>query len=128
MLLILHPETTFLNTTILTINFCFKAFQNLPSLQELDLAYNEMKNFEFATLDQVGTLSSFRLNMSHNTLRKLESNGTVYVTDRMRGGVIHTNIAVSCGPTINTYFYRCDGHFSLDDGRPEIQWCKFGNE
>lgn len=49
-----------------------EAFQNLPALEELDLAYNTINELDFAMLDQVGTLSSLRLNMSHNHMFHLE--------------------------------------------------------
>ncbi|XP_050544183.1 chaoptin isoform X2 [Daktulosphaira vitifoliae] len=51
-----------------------EAFQNLPNLQELDLAYNSIQNMDFSFLDQVGMLSYFRLNVSHNQMSKLHVN------------------------------------------------------
>lgn len=53
-----------------------EAFQNLPELEELDLAYNQMNRFDFACLDQVGTLATFKLNISFNNLQNLEMNNS----------------------------------------------------
>lgn len=49
----------------------YEAFQNLPELEDLDMSYNQLKSFDFTVFDQVGTLSIFKVNMSHNTLRDL---------------------------------------------------------
>ncbi|XP_031631630.1 chaoptin isoform X2 [Contarinia nasturtii] len=51
-----------------------EAFQNLPELQHLDLAYNSMGIFDFNICDQVGTLSSLRVNASHNRISELSLN------------------------------------------------------
>uniref|UniRef100_A0A2H8TLK4 Chaoptin n=1 Tax=Melanaphis sacchari TaxID=742174 RepID=A0A2H8TLK4_9HEMI len=58
-----------------------EAFQNLPYLQELDLAYNYIKHMDFTFLDQVGMLSYFRMNVSHNLLSKLSSHYNVSTKD-----------------------------------------------
>lgn len=36
-----------------------EAFQNLPELEELDLAYNQMKTFDFGSLDQVSMVLEY---------------------------------------------------------------------
>ncbi|PNF19532.1 Chaoptin [Cryptotermes secundus] len=64
-----------------------EAFQNLPQLELLDLAYNQLQSLDFSMLDQVGTLSSFHLNVSHNALQQLELNAT-----RGRGGEMSANV------------------------------------
>lgn len=46
----------------------------MPHLELWDLAFNELVDFQFDTLEQVGTLSNFRLNISHNRLTKLAQN------------------------------------------------------
>lgn len=55
-------------------NISFEAFQNLPELEDLDMSYNELSNFDFNMFDQVGTLSIFRVNASHNKLKELMVN------------------------------------------------------
>lgn len=52
-------------------NISFEAFQNLPELEDLDISYNELTSFDFNMFDQVGTLSIFRVNASHNKLKEL---------------------------------------------------------
>lgn len=54
-------------------------FQNLPELEFLDLAYNNINEFDFASFDQVGTLSSFKVNVSHNEIARLWINNTIFV-------------------------------------------------
>lgn len=49
----------------------YEAFQNLPELEDLDMSYNKIKSFEFSMFDQVGTLSIFSVNASHNNLKDL---------------------------------------------------------
>ncbi|KAJ1520527.1 hypothetical protein ONE63_003648 [Megalurothrips usitatus] len=83
-----------------------EAFQNLPALEELDLAYNSMSELDFGVLDQVGTLSSFRLNLSHNHIHHLEmhlgggrdalSHSNVKMLD-----LSHNNVS-----TIARYYFR----------------------
>lgn len=51
-----------------------KHFQNLPELELLDLAYNALQTFDFEYFDQVGTLSTLRVNVSHNSIFELTSN------------------------------------------------------
>ncbi|XP_050498519.1 chaoptin isoform X1 [Diabrotica virgifera virgifera] len=48
-----------------------ETFQNLPELEDLDMSYNKIKTFEFTMFDQVGTLSIFCVNISHNSLTEL---------------------------------------------------------
>lgn len=55
---------------------CSFNLQNLPDLEFLDLAYNELDEFDFASFDQVGTLASFKVNVSHNSIPKLWINST----------------------------------------------------
>ncbi|KAJ9598947.1 hypothetical protein L9F63_010541 [Diploptera punctata] len=69
-----------------------EAFQNLPELELLDIAYNQLQDLDFAMLDQVGTLSSFKLNVSHNSLQKLEQNSTIGRGSEV--SVLHSNIKV----------------------------------
>lgn len=52
----------------------YEAFQNLPELENLDLSYNQLRNIEFNMFDQVGTLSIFNVNASHNKLTDLMVN------------------------------------------------------
>nr|XP_022919332.1 chaoptin isoform X1 [Onthophagus taurus] len=52
----------------------YEAFQNLPELEDLDLSYNSIKRFEFSMFDQVGTLSMFKVNASHNFIEELNFN------------------------------------------------------
>lgn len=49
-----------------------EAFQNLPELEDLDMSYNSLNKFDFSMFDQVGTLSMFRLNVSHNKISDLQ--------------------------------------------------------
>jgi len=55
-------------------------FQNLPDLEFLDLAYNKLNEFDFASFDQVGTLSSFKVNVSHNEISRLWVNNTIFIS------------------------------------------------
>ncbi|KAJ8882254.1 hypothetical protein PR048_018742 [Dryococelus australis] len=73
-----------------------EAFQNLPELQTLDLAYNELNGFDFATMDQVGVLASFKVNVSHNRIQKLEVNSSSLSGRDGPGGsgFFHSNIKV----------------------------------
>ncbi|KAK6644340.1 hypothetical protein RUM43_000607 [Polyplax serrata] len=50
-----------------------ETFQNLPELEKLDLAYNRLRVFNYDCLEQVGTLSSFVLNMSFNLLEQMSA-------------------------------------------------------
>ncbi|XP_063227150.1 chaoptin [Bacillus rossius redtenbacheri] len=70
-----------------------EAFQNLPELQTLDLAYNELAGFDFAAMDQVGVLASFRVNVSHNRIQKLEVNASS-LSGRDGSGFFHSNVKV----------------------------------
>lgn len=58
--------------------YVFLMFQNLPDLEFLDLAYNNLNEFDFASFDQVGTLSSFKVNVSHNEISRLWINSTAF--------------------------------------------------
>ncbi|CAG9859084.1 unnamed protein product [Phyllotreta striolata] len=49
----------------------YETFQNLPELEDLDISYNRLNSFDFTAFDQVGTLSIFRVNASHNQIRDL---------------------------------------------------------
>ncbi|KAL1140925.1 hypothetical protein AAG570_000853, partial [Ranatra chinensis] len=64
-----------------------EAFQNLPNLQILDLAFNSLKEFNFACLEQVGTLSELTVNVSHNALRSMVVNVTLGGKD-----IVYTNV------------------------------------
>ncbi|XP_050075895.1 chaoptin [Anopheles maculipalpis] len=48
-----------------------EAFQNLPELEKLDLAYNSLAAFDFMYLDQVGSLTSLEVDVSHNKIKTL---------------------------------------------------------
>ncbi|XP_014471116.1 PREDICTED: chaoptin isoform X3 [Dinoponera quadriceps] len=69
-----------------------EAFQNLPDLEFLDLAYNKLNEFDFASFDQVGTLSSFKVNVSHNEISRLWVNSTTFTPPI--GGNVQSNIKV----------------------------------
>lgn len=47
-------------------------------MEFLDFAYNDLAEFDFASFDQVGTLSSFKVNASHNEIPKLWINSTTF--------------------------------------------------
>lgn len=49
----------------------FEAFQNLPQLENLDMSYNQLSDMQFSMFDQVGTLSAFCVNVSHNKISGL---------------------------------------------------------
>lgn len=51
-------------------------FQNLPEVENIDLAYNSMDYFDFDYLDQVGTLASLRVNISYNKINSLVDNSS----------------------------------------------------
>ncbi|XP_012225901.1 chaoptin isoform X2 [Linepithema humile] len=71
-----------------------EAFQNLPDLEFLDLAYNKLNEFDFASFDQVGTLSSFKVNVSHNEISRLWINSTIFASPSVIGGNVQSNIKV----------------------------------
>ncbi|EZA58102.1 Chaoptin [Ooceraea biroi] len=71
-----------------------EAFQNLPDLEFLDLAYNKLNEFDFASFDQVGTLSSFRVNVSHNEISRLWINSSTFTPSPIIGGNVHSNIKI----------------------------------
>ncbi|XP_055618814.1 chaoptin [Toxorhynchites rutilus septentrionalis] len=58
-----------------------EAFQNLPELEKLDLAYNVLDSFEFDYFDQVGSLTSLEVDVSHNRIRALGETFEVPVND-----------------------------------------------
>ncbi|CAH1114704.1 unnamed protein product [Psylliodes chrysocephalus] len=72
----------------------YEAFQNLPELEDLDMSYNQLKSFDFTVFDQVGTLSIFKVNMSHNTLRDLFVNIPANFEANAGIGSIHSNIKI----------------------------------
>ncbi|KAH0557410.1 chaoptin [Cotesia glomerata] len=80
------------------ISIADEAFQNLPDLEFLDLAYNKMNEFDFAWFDQVGTLASFKVNASHNSISKLEINTSSFTPATSMyfnmGGTLQSNIRV----------------------------------
>ncbi|KAJ8950482.1 hypothetical protein NQ314_007869 [Rhamnusium bicolor] len=78
----------------------YEAFQNLPELEDLDMSYNKLTSFDFSMFDQVGTLSIFSVNASHNMLTDLLVNvplnfepGMVYLYCAGLGR-IHSNIKI----------------------------------
>ncbi|XP_035777157.1 chaoptin-like [Anopheles albimanus] len=48
-----------------------EAFQNLPELEKLDLAYNELSSFDFDFFDQIGSLTTLEVDVSHNRIKAL---------------------------------------------------------
>lgn len=58
----------------LILSVAAETFQNLPLLEDLDMSYNRLNKFEFSIFDQVGTLSMFRVNVSHNKIVDLHIN------------------------------------------------------
>lgn len=52
----------------------------MPELEDLDISFNKIPKFDFSMFDQVGTLSMFNLNMSHNNLKELTLPSS-FVTD-----------------------------------------------
>ncbi|XP_046624051.1 chaoptin [Neodiprion virginianus] len=71
-----------------------EAFQNLPDLELMDLAYNQLHELDFMSFDQVGTLSSFKVNASYNKIQKLWINSTTFTPQTNIGGIIQSNIKV----------------------------------
>ncbi|XP_018322079.2 chaoptin [Agrilus planipennis] len=72
----------------------YEAFQNLPDLEDLDMSYNKISKFEFAIFDQVGTLSMFKVNMSHNSITRLGSDNPLSFTRDSAMGTMHSTIKV----------------------------------
>ncbi|XP_037921990.1 chaoptin isoform X3 [Hermetia illucens] len=68
-----------------------ESFQNLPELEILDMAYNSLTTFAFDYFDQVGTLSSLNVNVSHNNIKILMINNSWTGRD---GGMVHSNIKI----------------------------------
>lgn len=54
-----------------------EAFQNLPELEDMDMAYNQLKTFNFASLDQV-SLNSWYSKSSFKTIPKNIFNHTYW--------------------------------------------------
>lgn len=81
-------------------NISFEAFQNLPELEDLDMSYNELNSFDFNMFDQVGTLSIFRVNASHNKIKELKVN--VPMTFPSEAG--------KCYISMNTYKNTAEPH------------------
>lgn len=73
--------------------FFFQAFENLPELEHLDLAYNKLSSFSFSWLDQVGILSSLCLNVSHNQIDQLVLNRSLAFDD-ISQETMHVNVKV----------------------------------
>ncbi|XP_062537568.1 chaoptin [Armigeres subalbatus] len=48
-----------------------ESFQNLPELEKVDLAYNALTSFDFDYFDQVGSLTSLEVDVSHNRIMAL---------------------------------------------------------
>ncbi|KAG8233708.1 hypothetical protein J437_LFUL014312 [Ladona fulva] len=71
-----------------------EAFQNLPELELLDMAYNSLNNLDLIAFDQVGTLSSFHLNVSHNSIDELTVNTSTFIRAVGPGNLIHANVRV----------------------------------
>ncbi|KRT80569.1 hypothetical protein AMK59_7610 [Oryctes borbonicus] len=72
----------------------YEAFQNLPELEDLDMSYNSINSFEFSAFDQVGTLSMFRVNVSHNKIKELSVNFSFTFSHESGVGGLHSNIKV----------------------------------
>lgn len=66
----------------------FFPLQNLPHLNFLDMAYNELRNFDFDYFDQVGTLTNLKVNVSYNSLSDLFDTTTSFISNREQGNVI----------------------------------------
>lgn len=50
----------------------------------LDLAYNNLRNFDFDFFDQVGTLSTLSVNVSFNKISELRDNSS-FISNREHG-------------------------------------------
>ncbi|CAH1974718.1 unnamed protein product [Acanthoscelides obtectus] len=72
----------------------YEAFQNLPNLEDLDLSFNQLKTFDFMMLDQVGTLSIFKVNASYNKLTDLMINVPLQFEGGSNLGGVHSNIRI----------------------------------
>ncbi|XP_059621285.1 chaoptin [Phlebotomus argentipes] len=72
-----------------------EAFQNLPETELIDLSYNHLNAFDFEFCDQVGTLSTLTVNVSHNKIQYLFDNRTFYMNPgREYGSLFHSNIKI----------------------------------
>lgn len=69
-----------------------ETFENLPELEDLDLSYNVLNDFQFSALDQVGTLATFLVNVSHNRISDLSP--AINYDIQSEGGfeIFHSNI------------------------------------
>ncbi|XP_053678654.1 chaoptin [Anopheles nili] len=71
--------------------------KNLPELQKLDLAYNSLESFDFIILDQVGSLTSLEVDVSHNMISTLgtienSTDKSSYFNDEHMQPTIYSNI------------------------------------
>jgi len=66
-------ETIYLEDNLID-SISNEAFHNLPKLSTLNLAYNALTRMSFDWLDQVGTLSAIKLDVSHNEISQLSAN------------------------------------------------------
>ncbi|CAL1276409.1 unnamed protein product [Larinioides sclopetarius] len=57
-----------------------EAFQNLPNIQLINLGYNELSSFNLEAFNQVGRLSTLRIDVDHNNIQNLTGNYTVIHT------------------------------------------------
>ncbi|GAB0092364.1 chaoptin [Sergentomyia squamirostris] len=72
-----------------------KMSHNLPETELIDLAYNSLNSFDFEVCDQVGTLSTLTLNVSHNKINNLFDNKTFFISPvREYGSQYHSNIKI----------------------------------
>lgn len=53
-----------------------EAFQNLPTIQFINLAYNKLFTLNLEAFDQVGRLSTLRIDVDHNDIQNLTRNYT----------------------------------------------------
>ncbi|KAL1452518.1 hypothetical protein WDU94_006742 [Cyamophila willieti] len=111
-------ELTFKGNKLRDISY--EAFQNIPSLRLLDLSYNDMNNFEFAVLDQVGRLSNLKVNLSHNEIFALHKNlsysdsegSNIKILDLSHNNISHIGEEYF-HPVINTLTHLYMSHNSL---------------
>ncbi|RWS16198.1 uncharacterized protein B4U79_09466 [Dinothrombium tinctorium] len=52
-----------------------EAFVNLPRLKQLNLSFNKLRSVHFNAFDQIGTLATFRLDVSNNLVNLESENG-----------------------------------------------------
>uniref|UniRef100_A0A1Q3FSG3 Putative conserved secreted protein n=1 Tax=Culex tarsalis TaxID=7177 RepID=A0A1Q3FSG3_CULTA len=68
-----------------------EAFQNLPELEKLDLAYNQLPTFDFDYFDQVGSLTSLEVDVSHNQIKSLGEPPVRSDTNESSPMAVHAN-------------------------------------